>query len=125
MNKVCMIKLILVKDNTQVAEDRSGNDEDTDSDDENELDYEEDTTQDPTTKPLYPFGTLPHCIFQISEAQLTQGTFKLDILAPIDNYALNPILLGAFQKILTVHSDLRDIMQNVDWFDCNYERLVS
>ncbi|KAE9394450.1 hypothetical protein BT96DRAFT_978491 [Gymnopus androsaceus JB14] len=107
------------EDNDEEEESSDSNDEDADDQDEDE--YEEDTTQDPGSDPLYPFGTVPHCIFEVSEVQFAEGTFELDIHAPIDKYALNSILLGAFQKILAVHTDIRDIMQNIDWFDCNYE----
>lgn len=107
------------EDTNKVAdEEEEHNDDDEDTNEEG--DYEEDTTQDRKSQPLYPFGTLPQSIFQISEEQFTQGTFELDIQAPLENYVLNPVLLDAFRKILAVHTDIRDVMQNVDWFDCNY-----
>ncbi|KAJ3857193.1 hypothetical protein EV368DRAFT_78025 [Lentinula lateritia] len=74
---------------------------------------EEDPIEDTQTMPFYPFGAIPHCLFDVTDAELEAGNYELT-----QEVKLNPMLLQALRTVLRNHEDIRSGMQRVDWFDC-------
>ncbi|KAJ3871031.1 hypothetical protein F5051DRAFT_446738 [Lentinula edodes] len=74
--------------------------------------FEEDPLEDDHTTPFYPYGTDPYCLFDVTDAELETGNYRLT-----QGVKLNPMLLQALRMVLRNHEDIRSGMQRVDWFD--------
>ncbi|KAJ3823705.1 hypothetical protein F5878DRAFT_666175 [Lentinula raphanica] len=80
---------------------------------EEDEDEEEDDREDPHTQPRFPLGSGVKCLFTNVPVQ----EHKLNL--PINEIRLSPDLLDAFRLILEQREEVRAVMQNITWFDCN------
>ncbi|KIK61005.1 hypothetical protein GYMLUDRAFT_58995 [Collybiopsis luxurians FD-317 M1] len=80
---------------------------------------DDDEYDDQHTKPTFPLDRKPLSLFHVSEAQLAAQSFNLYELHS-NKVSINEKLFEAFRIILTRHETVRNKMQNVGWFDCNY-----